>query len=179
MTANFSSDVTHVILVDENDHPVGVMEKMEAHRLAALHRAVSVFITNSKGDWILQRRAFNKYHSNGLWANTCCSHPYPGESSLEAAHRRLKEEMGIECQLNEIFSFIYREPLDNDLSEHELDHIFVGVSDDFPEMNKDEVVEWKAISFSELHADMISNPDAYTVWFRKLYERVGDYVSDN
>lgn len=176
---NSDTDVTHVILVDENDHAIGVMEKMEAHRGACLHRAVSVFITNSKGDWIIQRRAFNKYHSNGLWTNTCCSHPFPEETSLAAAKRRLAHEMGIDCPLTEIFSFIYKEPLDNELTEFELDHIFVGVSDDFPEMNKDEVVEWKAISFSELHADMISNPEAYTVWFRKLYERVGNYVSDN
>lgn len=167
---------TFVILVDENDQPLGVMEKMEAHRKACLHRAVSVFITNSQGDWLLQRRAFNKYHSNGLWTNTCCSHPYPDESALAASNRRLREEMGIDCSLREIFSFIYKEPLDNELTEHELDHIFIGVSDDFPKLNEDEVVEWKAVSFSELQADIITNPDFYTVWFRKLYEKVGDFV---
>ena len=109
---------TFVILVDQNDNQIGVMEKMEAHRKACLHRAclhraVSVFITNSHGDWILQRRAFNKYHSSGLCTNTCCSHPYPNESSLETANRRLTEEMGIDCPLTEIFSFIYNEPIDN------------------------------------------------------------------
>lgn len=168
-----------VVLVDEYDHPIGTMEKMEAHRKACLHRAISVFITNSQGDWILQRRALNKYHSNGLWTNTCCSHPYPGESSLEAANRRLSEEMGIDCSLKEIFSFIYKEPLDNELTEYELDHIFIGVADDFPKLNRNEVVEWKAISFSELQKDMITNPDSYTVWFRKLYEKVAEFVRDN
>jgi len=179
MASNSLTDETFVILVDEIDNPIGMMEKMEAHRKACLHRAVSVFITNSQGDWILQRRAFNKYHSNGLWTNTCCSHPYPNESSLAAANRRLIEEMGIDCSLTEIFSFIYKEPLDNELTEHELDHIFVGVSDDFPKLNNDEVVDWKAVSFSELHADMITNPDSYSVWFRKLYKKVNDFVLDH
>lgn len=172
-------DETLVILVDESDNKTGMMEKMEAHRQALLHRAVSVFITNSQGDWILQRRAFNKYHSNGLWTNTCCSHPYPGETSLEAANRRLVEEMGINCQLREIFSFIYKESLDNDLTEYELDHVFVGVTDELPEINKDEVLEWKAISFSELNSNINSNPEMFTVWFRKLYPQIDNYLSDN
>jgi len=178
MASKSLTDETFVILVDEIDNPIGVMEKMEAHRKACLHRAVSVFIMNSKGDWILQRRAFSKYHSNGLWTNTCCSHPYPNESSLAAANRRLTEEMGIDCSLKEIFSFLYMEPLDNELTEYELDHIFVGISDDFPKLNIEEVAEWKAISFSELHTDVITNPDTYSVWFRKLYKRVNDFVFD-
>lgn len=173
------TDETFVILVDESDNTIGVMEKLEAHQKALLHRAVSVFITNSLGDWILQRRSFDKYHSNGLWTNTCCSHPYPGETSLEAANRRLFEEMGIHCQLREIFSFTYKESLDNDLTEFELDHIFVGVTDELPEINKDEVLEWKAISFNDLNSNINSDPDQFTVWFRKLYRQIDKYLSDN
>jgi len=172
-------DETFVVLVDEKDNIVGAMEKLEAHQKAILHRAVSVFVTNSQGDWILQRRAFNKYHSGGLWTNTCCSHPNPGETSLEAARRRLFEEMGIHCQLKEIFSFIYKESLDNDLTEYELDHIFVGVTNELPEINKDEVLEWKAISFSELSSNMTSNPELFTVWFKKLYQQIDNYLTDN
>ncbi len=179
MATNSLTTETFVILVDENDNQIGVMEKMEAHRKAILHRAVSVFIINSNGDWILQRRAFNKYHSNGLWTNTCCSHPYPDETSLNAANRRLTEEMGIDCQLTEIFSFKYKEILDNELTENELDHVFIGVSNDFPKINQNEVVECKAISYRDLHLDIISNPDSYTVWFKKLYEQVGEYVQDH
>jgi len=179
MASNSQTDKAFVILVDENDNQIGVMEKMAAHQKACLHRAVSVFIANSQGDWILQRRALKKYHSGGLWTNTCCSHPYPLESSLAAANRRLTEEMGIDAPLTELFSFIYNEPLDNELTEYELDHIFVGFSDDFPKINTDEVNEWKTISFNELNADVISNPESYTVWFRKLYLKVGEALSVN
>ena len=170
-------DETFVILVDENDNAIGIMEKIEAHHQSLLHRAVSVFIFNSNGDWILQRRAFSKYHSSGLWSNSCCSHPNPGESSIDAARRRLMEEMGIKCQINEIFSFTYKAVLENDLTEYELDHIFFGISDSLPQINPVEVAEWKAFSFSDLQSDMIRNPDNYTVWFKKLFERVGDYMS--
>ena len=172
-------DETFVILVDGNDNAIGIMEKIEAHHQALLHRAVSVFIFNSKGDWILQRRALSKYHSSGLWSNSCCSHPNPGELSIDAAKRRLMEEMGIDCQINEIFSFTYKAVLENDLTEYELDHIFVGISDASPQINPAEVAEWKAVSFSDLQSDVIQNPDNYTVWFKKLYERVGDYMSDH
>ena len=172
-------DETFVILVDENDNAIGIMEKIQAHHQALLHRAVSVFIFNSKGDWVLQRRALSKYHSGGLWSNACCSHPNPGESSIDAAQRRLMEEMGIDCQINEIFSFTYKAVLENDLTEYELDHIFVGISDASPQINPAEVAEWKAVSFSDLQSDVIQNPDNYTVWFKKLYERVGDYMSDH
>ena len=162
-------DKTFVNLVDESDNTVGVMEKLEVHRNALLHRAVSVFITNSKGEWILQRRALNKYHSNGLWSNTCCSHPYPGETALEAANRRLAEEMEMQCPLHEIFTFLYKESLDNGLTEFELDHIFVGVTDEFPQINKDEVAEWRAFSLSEINSGIKSNPELFTVWFKKLF----------
>ena len=178
MTAISHTDETFVILVDEKDRMVGIMGKMVAHREALLHRAVSVFITNSKGDWILQRRASGKYHSKGLWSNTCCSHPYPGETSLEAAGRRLMEEMGITCQLTEIFCFTYRESFENGLTENELDHIFVGISDDLPRINQIEVEEWKAVPFGVLTTDLNINPDLYTIWFRKLYPLISKYLTD-
>lgn len=164
-----------VILVDKNDTEIGTMEKMEAHEKALLHRAISVFIFNSKGEWLLQRRALNKYHSNGLWTNTCCSHPFPNETSLEAANRRLKEEMGLESNLEEIFHFIYKAPLDNKLTEHELDHVFIGTTNKEPFINSDEVMEWKYISYSDLLADLQNSPEDYTVWFRKIFERVNEH----
>lgn len=166
-----------MILVDELDNETGVMEKMEVHKKAILHRAISVFIVNSKGEWLLQRRAFNKYHSNGLWTNTCCSHPFPGESNIEAAHRRLMEEMGLNAPLEEIFQFIYREKLDNELTEHELDHIFVGITDKKPEINTSEVAEWKYMDFSKLIADLEKSPENYTVWFKKIVSRVNKHIN--
>jgi len=167
-----------VILVNENDIQTGIAGKMEAHRKALLHRAVSVFIVNSEGKWILQRRAFDKYHSNGLWTNTCCTHPFPGESSMEAAVRRLREEMGINCSLIELFSFTYREKLDNELTENEFDHVFHGVTDIIPVINTSEVGEWKAVSFDELHSGILKNPADYTYWFRKIYEKVNSHSDD-
>ncbi|HPR12298.1 MAG TPA: isopentenyl-diphosphate Delta-isomerase [Bacteroidales bacterium] len=163
-----------VILVDEYDNPTGETGKMDAHRNALLHRAVSVFIFNTRGEWILQRRAFGKYHSKGLWTNTCCTHPAPGEDNMKAARRRLKEEMGITAELQELFSFIYRENLDNDLTEYELDHVFFGVTDSIPAINREEAEEWKAINFSDLHDDISANPSAYTCWFRKIYLKVNE-----
>lgn len=163
---------TFVILVDSDDNQIGVSEKMEAHRKALLHRAVSVFIINSKGEWLLQRRALSKYHSNGLWTNTCCSHPYPNETSIDAANRRLVEEMGMKSLLNELFSFTYKEVLDNELTEYELDHVFIGISDENPRINLNEVMDWKYISFGDLRNDIELNPNNYTVWFKKIFERV-------
>lgn len=165
-----------VILVDKDDRQMGVTGKMEAHHKGLLHRAVSVFITNSRGEWILQRRALDKYHSNGLWTNTCCTHPYPGETTIDAAKRRLREEMGIECNLFDLFTFIYREKLDNELTEHELDHVFFGVTDDVPEINTIEVEEWEAVSFRDLQEDIIKNPSGYTFWFKEIYEKVNDSI---
>ena len=166
----------YVILVDANDNEIGSMQKMEAHQKALLHRAISVFICNSNGEWLLHKRALQKYHSNGLWTNTSCSHPFPGESSLDAANRRLWEEMGLKADLVEIFSFTYKEPLDNELTEHELDHVFFGVSDDKPAIDPDEVDDWKYISFNELQADIEKKPENYTVWFLKIFERVNEYA---
>ncbi len=169
-------DEPFVILVDRNDNETGIAGKMEAHRKALLHRAVSVFVVNSRGEWILQKRALDKYHSKGLWTNTCCTHPLPGESNLESARRRLREEMGLECGLVELFTFTYQEKLDNELTEHELDHVFYGVSDQKPYLNTSEAEEWKAVSFSELHADIKKNPADYTVWFKEIHQKVNLYI---
>ena len=167
-----------VILVDKNDNQTGIAGKMQAHKKALLHRAVSVFVLNPEGEWILQRRAFDKYHSNGLWTNTCCTHPVPGETDLSAASRRLKEEMGIECGLKKLFSFIYKEKLDNDLTEYELDHVFFGVTGKDPVINISEVEEWEAISFGELEIDIKLNPQKYTYWFKEIYKKVFQHISD-
>lgn len=166
-----------VILVDEYDNEIGTMEKIEAHRNSVLHRAVSVFIINNQGKWLLQRRAFDKYHSGGLWTNTCCTHPKPGETSIQAANRRLKEEMGLIAELNEIFQFKYKNALDNDLTEHELDHVFIGFTNDKPIINITEVAEWKYISYRKLITDITKYPDNYTVWFRKIAERVEKQIN--
>jgi isopentenyl-diphosphate delta-isomerase len=160
----------NVILVDEHDREVGLMEKMEAHRKGLLHRAFSVLVFNDKGELLLQRRAFGKYHSEGLWTNTCCSHPFPGESILEAGKRRLFEEMGFTCELTEVFSFIYKANLDNRLIEHELDHVLVGFSEETPHLNLEEVSSFKWMTIDEIKADISQNPSNYTAWFRILIE---------
>lgn len=162
-----------VILVDTNDTVIGEMEKLEAHRKAKLHRAVSVFIFNSKGQLLLQKRALFKYHSPDLWTNTVCTHPRPDESIEYAAVRRLNEEMGIKNEkLTKIFDFIYKEQLDNDITEHEFDHVFVGISNDLPVPEPTEVSDFEYIDTSLLLAQIKSNPEKYTVWFKKIIERV-------
>lgn len=171
-------DQNLVILVDKEDKPMGTMEKMEAHRKAMLHRAVSVFIVNSKNQWLLQKRALDKYHSPGLWTNTACTHPFDGESNLEAANRRLHEEMGLSANLTEIFHFIYHEQLDHELSEHELDHVFIGLCDELPMPNPEEVAGYRYVDFAELHDDIQKSPDGYTVWFRKVFEKVNSILNE-
>ena len=160
----------NVILVDEHNREVGLMEKMEAHHKGLLHRAFSVFVFNENGELLLQRRAFGKYHSEGLWTNTCCSHPFPGESILEAGKRRLFEEMGFTCELSVVFAFIYKAELENGLIEHELDHVLVGFSEETPHLNLEEVSAFKWMSVDEIKADMKENPLQYTAWFRILIE---------
>ena len=155
-----------VILVDDNDIEVGVMEKMEAHLTGTMHRAISVFVFNEKGDYLLQQRAQHKYHSGSKWSNTCCSHPRPGEALLDAAHRRLKEEMGLDCNLAFWFSFKYRAELDHGLVENEYDHVFMGISNDLPRPDPDEVSSFKYISRADLEKDLISNPEHYSEWFK-------------
>ena len=156
----------HVILVDENDQEIGLMEKMQAHREAKLHRAFSVFIFNDLGEMLIHRRALEKYHSGGLWTNACCSHPREGETTEEAAHRRMMEEMGFDCDIEESFSFIYRAELDNELTEHELDHVFIGRFNGNPSPNPEEVCEWKYITLESLEDDLEKRPEAYTEWFK-------------
>ena len=158
----------HVILVDEQDKELGSMEKMEAHRRGKLHRAFSVLLFNSKGELLLQKRSANKYHSAGLWTNTCCSHPKPGEAMEQAVRRRLQEEMGIDVPLEFAYKFLYRVALDNQLTEHELDHVYIGQFDGTPVVNKQEVEHWKFESLENLQADITRNQDAYTYWFRLI-----------
>ncbi len=166
----------NVILVDNYNNELGYAGKMEAHKKALLHRAISVFVFNSNGDWLIQQRAADKYHSGGLWTNTCCSHPTPGESVLDAAKRRLMEEIGIHCDLKELFTFIYKEQLDNGLTEHELDHVFFGISDMEPVINSKEVMNYNYMKFSDLANDISRYPEKYTVWFRKVFKRVNESI---
>lgn len=155
-----------VILVDTADRPVGQMEKMQAHREGRLHRAFSVFLFNDHDQVLLQRRALEKYHSGGLWSNTCCSHPRPGEDTQVAAERRLFEEMGITCRVFPAFSFIYEVALDQGLTEHEYDHVFTGQFSGTPEVNPEEVVDWAYRDVAEVEADLLQNPARYSEWFR-------------
>lgn len=157
-----------VILVDENDNEIGPFEKMEAHKQGLLHRAFSVLLFNSKGEVLLQKRSSKKYHSAGLWTNTCCSHPRPGESVQEAAHRRLKEEMGIDVTPEFAYSFIYKTTLENGLIEHELDHVYIGSYEGTPHVNNLEVEDWKFESIDWLKKDIVSNPEHYTFWFKEI-----------
>lgn len=161
-----------VILVDKLDNPIGEMEKQEAHEKGLLHRAFSIFIFNDKEEILLHQRAHHKYHSGGLWTNTCCSHPRPGEQTHDAANRRLVEEMGMVCTLKEQFSFIYKAKLDNDLFEHELDHVFFGKSTEKPILNKDEVADYKYLSIKSIQQDLIHNSNRYTAWFKICFDEV-------
>ncbi|OQX80502.1 MAG: isopentenyl-diphosphate delta-isomerase [Bacteroidetes bacterium 4484_249] len=161
-----------VITVDKNDKPLGLMEKMEAHEKGVLHRAFSVFIFNEKGELMLQQRALSKYHSPGLWTNTCCSHPRKGEKTIDAAHRRLMEEMGFDCEIKEVFSFIYKADVGKGLTEHEFDHVFIGKFDNSPEINPAEVNDWKFVSMDEIKKNMQQSPGQYTVWFRIAFDEV-------
>lgn len=155
-----------VILVDISGQEIGVAEKIQAHREGKLHRAFSVFVFNALGELLLQKRAQSKYHSGGLWSNTCCSHPRPEELTEEAAHRRLKEEVGFDCGLHEIFSFTYKVKCDNDLTEHEFDHVFLGTFEGEPTPSPQEVDEWKWIDLAELRQDVREHPERYTYWLR-------------
>lgn len=161
-----------VILVDEADSPLGLEEKMKAHELGLLHRAFSVFVFNLKGELMLQQRASHKYHSPGLWTNTCCSHPRENEIVEEAAHRRLMEEMGFDCLLKKAFHFTYRADVGQGLTEHEFDHVFFGFTDIRPAINKDEVNNWKYMPMEEIKERIAKNPDEFTTWFRIAFSEV-------
>lgn len=168
--------IEKVILVDEFDNALGEMEKMEAHEKAELHRAFSIFIFNDNNQLMLQQRALSKYHSPGLWTNTCCSHPRPDEDVIQAGHRRLIEEMGFDCPLEKIFDFVYMAELDKGLTEHEFDHVLFGRYNHDPVINLDEVHAWKWMSMDEIAADMQSHPEKYTVWFRIAFDRVYEFL---
>ena len=159
-----------VILVDEKDNPLGTGEKLKTHREGKLHRAFSIFVFNSKGELLLQKRAKGKYHSGGLWTNACCSHPEPGRNLKAEAEKRLQEEMGFTCDLKEISSFIYKADLGG-LIEHEFDHVFLGKFDGNPKPDNREAEDWKWISLTELKQDIKDNPDKYTYWFKVILER--------
>ena len=162
----------YVILVDEQDTPIGLMEKQAAHVTPHLHRAFSVFVFNSKGELLLQQRALSKYHSPGLWTNTCCSHPRDGETVTEAASRRLMEEMGMQCELREVYTFIYKAPVGQGLTEHEFDHVLIGRSDAIPNINAEEVASWKYMNLNDLEKDIELHPEHYTEWFKITFEEM-------
>ena len=161
-----------VILVDENDKELGFMEKNQAHREGLLHRAFSIFLFNSSHQLLLHKRALSKYHSPGLWTNTCCSHPRKGESLIDAANRRLVEEMGMKCELKHNYHFIYNVKLDKGMTEHELDHVFIGFSDEPPQPNPEEVCDYKYITVEKCLEDIKNNPMEYTEWFKIAYPEV-------
>jgi isopentenyl-diphosphate delta-isomerase len=155
-----------VILVNERDEEVGTMEKMEAHRKGAMHRAFSIFIMNEKGEMLIQQRADEKYHSGGLWSNACCSHPVPGEDTTDAAHRRLYEEMGFDCELERLFSLTYKQEVGKALTEHEIDHIYMGLYTGTLQPNSSEVQSYQYVGMRELEAWMQERPGEFTYWFR-------------
>lgn len=157
-----------VVLVDTSDNEIGYLDKLEAHQKGMLHRAFSVLIFNSAGELLLQKRAAGKYHSAGLWTNTCCSHPMPNERITDAAQRRLKEEMGLTCEMKFLYKFRYRAPLDNELTEHEIDYVFTGISDRVPVIDSQEVADWKYMSLPTLRHDIALNPHHYTFWFKEI-----------
>ena len=165
-----------LVLVNEMDEQIGLMEKMEVHRKALLHRAFSVFVFNRSGEMLLQKRAITKYHSGGLWTNTCCSHPYANETVVQAAKRRLVEELGFQTDVKPAFSFIYKAKLDNDLTEYEFDHVLLGIYEGeiFPDL--DEVSDYVYKSMSNLKQDLIDHPDQFTAWFRLAFPLLEDHL---
>lgn len=168
-----------VILVDERDEPIGTMEKIEVHQKALLHRAFSVFIFNTKGEILLHKRAPKKYHSAGLWTNACCSHPQPGEETLMAAEKRLKEEMGIKTSLKKVFDFIYKTAFENGLTEYEFDHVFIGIYEGEISPNRNEVSDYCYKSIQEIKNSIISHPQKYTEWFKIAFPKIEAHLLKN
>ncbi len=165
-----------LILVDENDIQQGNGKKLLIHQLGLLHRAFSIFIFNKKGELLMQQRATEKYHSGGLWSNTCCSHPQFGEDIIESMQKRLKEEMGMKCKTEFAFSFIYKVKFDNGLTEHEYDHVYLGVSNDLPLPDESEVKNWKYISLKKLEIDIAEHPEIYTEWLKICLPRLNEHL---
>lgn len=165
-----------VILVDDQDNEIGTMEKMEAHRKGVLHRAFSVLIFNVDGEWLIQKRAMTKYHSAGLWTNTCCSHPRPGEEIGKAAKRRLMEEMGLDILPTLSHKFSYKIDLENGLTENEMDYVFTGTIQGVPLANPSEVEDWRFISIDDLQKELSSNPKAFTHWFKIILKECGKLI---
>lgn len=161
-----------VILVNKHDRAIGSMEKLKAHQEGVLHRAFSIFLFNKNGEVLMQRRALGKYHSPGLWTNTCCSHPAPEETVMEAAKRRLKMEMGMSTPVEFSFKFYYKSDFENGLMEHEIDHVLFGETEIQPLLNTDEACDWKYMSFEELEKDIVQNPQLYTTWFKICLPKV-------
>ena len=167
-----------IILVDTDDNQIGTAEKIQTHKTGLLHRAFSIFVFNSKGELLLQKRAKTKYHTPGLWTNTCCSHPIPGENILENAEQRLKKEMGFECNLQEKFSFIYKAELDQGLTEHEFDHVFIGIFNGQPHPDPEEVEEFAWLSLDRIRENIKDHPEKYTFWFKSILEQHSDYLNN-
>jgi len=161
-----------VVLVDKNNRKIGVAEKIKAHQEGILHRAFSIFVFNPKGELLIQQRAKTKYHSGGLWSNTVCSHPRPGETYQQAIHRRLIEEMGFDCKLKKSFCFIYKTDFQNHLIENEYDCVFIGEYTEEPKPNKEEIMDYKWVTTKELVQDIKANPDNYSVWLKIALEKL-------
>jgi len=168
-----------VILVNPDDQQIGLMEKLEAHQKGLLHRAFSIFILNDKNELMLQQRASKKYHSPLLWTNTCCSHQRVGETNIEAGNRRLQEEMGFTTPLKELFSFIYKVPFDNGLTEHELDHVMIGYYNQNPIINTDEVQDWKWLDIENVRKKIAKNPEKYTAWFKIIFDKFYHFLEEH
>lgn len=168
----------YVVLVDEQDNAIGTMEKQQAHVEGVLHRAFSIFIFNLDKKLLLQKRASSKYHCGGMWTNTCCSHPRETENILDAANRRLQEEMGMHCELKPIFSFVYKAEFENGLTEHEFDHVFFGQSNQTPELNLEEVEDFRYIGLEELQTEIKEAPQNFTPWFLIALNRVTEYLAN-
>jgi isopentenyl-diphosphate Delta-isomerase len=158
-----------LILVDENNNITGYEEKLKVHQTGRLHRAFSLFVVNTKGQLMLQRRANDKYHSGGLWANTCCSHPLKGEDPEKTIHIKLKQEMGFDCELKPLFKFIYRVEFDNGLTEYELDQVYLGFHEESPNPNPEEVGDWKWMDIETLKEDIASSPEKYVYWLKAAF----------
>lgn len=169
------SDI-EVILVDPHDNPLGTMEKQQVHLQGLLHRAVTVYVFNRRGQLLLQRRAQDKYHCGGQWSNTCCGHPFPGEETRHAAERRLYEEMGMRLPLMPAFEISYHLPVTDGLSEHEYGHIFFAVSDEHPQLNPREADAWRYSDLAELEAEIAATPQRFTPWFRHTLTKVREYL---